>query len=905
MLSLYRTLSLRYLTRRWVGVLLVVGCITLGVATLVATQALSETMAKATLASGNPMAGTLDFIVTNTNAELPVDRDLAKELATIPGVKSVQPRIFGHAKVLIGEHKQNVLVLGIELSNDPKETDELEGQFDLDPETQKMLSALGGPNGADKANDKADPKLLKDYFDKDFLGTFPAILGKELDAIVKSDPDPLTEATLRFLKLDKNLKFFQIEKSLKKQQLVRVASVAPKRDGELAALGGYVVILGLGNAGKVLGLAPGKVRRLDVALHPGADPKKARKAIEKKLAGRAEVQTLEEQNQSLQSASVGMKTGFSMCGVAALIVGMFLVYNAISVSVAERRHEIGILLTLGATRDQVRRLFAGEAFVLGAIGAALGIPLGVAFAYLGLGPMQDAIGDIFSNMNLRQIELTWELIALAFGVGITSSLVASMVPAMQAAAEKPAEAVRRIPKEPPVSHLIAHIVATCALILAGMSMILLGDFLPKRWGNWGGLILVMIGALLAAPLFAQVAARGLMPISRRFFPIEWRIAADNLIRAPGRTGMVIGALAAGVCLIVETAGIIHSNREAIREWVDKSMTSDILITAGSPVGSGGQNEPMKEELREELLKIEGVEDALPNRQSYEIKFRDAHIGLTTIVADRVCALEQELAVNHDHLELYQALAREPNAVIISHNFEALHHVHKGDYITLTSPKGKVKLHVIGTMIDYTWNLGTIIMNRADYVEHWQDRSVTFFEVYLHPGVDANETKNRIAAKLGAQYDLHPLTRIELKQRIDDMIERLYRIALGQEIVVVLVAALGVIMALLISVLQRKREMGLLRAIGASRNQVVYLVLAEACLMGVFGSVLGVIFAIPLQWYALQVVFPQETGYTFAVYVPWAVSGLIALAAVVIATLAGVGPALYAVRERIPDAIAYE
>jgi putative ABC transport system permease protein len=112
-------------------------------------------------------------------------------------------------------------------------------------------------------------------------------------------------------------------------------------------------------------------------------------------------------------------------------------------------------------------------------------------------------------------------------------------------------------------------------------------------------------------------------------------------------------------------------------------------------------------------------------------------------------------------------------------------------------------------------------------------------------------------------------------------------------------------ALLISVLQRKREMGLLRAIGASRAQVVYLVLAEACLMGIFGSVLGVFFAIPLEWYALQIVFLEESGFVFPVYLPLGESALIAASALLIATLAGVGPALYAVRERIPDAIAYE
>jgi putative ABC transport system permease protein len=138
-----------------------------------------------------------------------------------------------------------------------------------------------------------------------------------------------------------------------------------------------------------------------------------------------------------------------------------------------------------------------------------------------------------------------------------------------------------------------------------------------------------------------------------------------------------------------------------------------------------------------------------------------------------------------------------------------------------------------------------------------------------------------------------------------MIERLYSIALGQEVVVVLVAALGVVMALLISVLQRRREMGLLRAIGASRAQVVYLVLAEACIMGIFGSILGVLFSMPLQWYALQIVFLEESGLTFDVLMPGSESAVISFSALVIAILAGFGPALYAVHARIPEAIAYE
>jgi putative ABC transport system permease protein len=872
MLSLYRTLSLRYLSRRWFRALLVVMSIMLGVATLVATQALSETMSKATLAAGNPMAGTIDLIITNN--ESPIDRDLTKAIEKVHGVKEVQAKIFDQVKLVIGAKKIPVMVMGFDLTADAKNANGFEDQFKLSESMDVIKVSYGA--------------LI-------FAGQIPAIIGKELDKDLANEKLP---SALGY-------RVLQLEKNLKKHSVVSIAWVEPKEQGDWAAFGGHVVILDLDNAAKVVGMPAGKARRIDIALEPGTDPNQAREDIKKVLGGQAVVRTMEEQNQSLQSAMVGMKTGFSMCGVAALIVGMFLVYNSLSVSVAERRHEIGILLALGATRDQVWRLFAGEAFVLGAVGAALGIPLGMGLAYLGLRPMQDAVGDIFATMNLRQIELTWELVALAFSVGILSAVIASLVPAVQAAYDKPAEAVRRVPKEPPVSHLVLHIAATCVLILGGMGMILIRGSIWKRWGTYGGLSLVMIGALLAAPLVAQIAARGLIPISRRFFRIEWRIAADNLVRAPGRTGMVIGALAAGVCLIVETAGIIRSNREAILDWVDSSIAADVIVTSGSPVGSGGQNNQMEESLGAELKKIPGVEEVLPNRLRTDILYRGFLVAISTTVADRAYDLEKQRLNKPNEAKLLKAMAHDKNAVIISGNFSALYHVYQGDVITLNTPTGEVAFHVIGATEDYTWNLGTIFMNRRDYVEHWQDDSVSVFEVYLNRGVNADAAKNRISTKLGAQYDLHPLTRVELKEHIKGLIDRLYRVALGQEIVVVLISALGVLMALLISVLQRRREMGLLRAIGASQAQVVYLVLAEASLMGVFGSILGVIFAIPLQWYALQIVFLEEAGHIFPVYVPWWESVVIALTAVAIATLAGVGPALYAVRERIPDAIAYE
>src|SRR6185312_6518080 len=123
-----------------------------------------------------------------------------------------------------------------------------------------------------------------------------------------------------------------------------------------------------------------------------------------------------------------MRTGFAMGGIATLIVGMFLVYNALSVSVAERRHEIGILLALGATREQVGLLFTGEALLMGLAGGLIGIPVGIGLAYLGLQPMQAVLSDMFTAVHSRQVEITPEILLNALFSGMAAAVLASVLP---------------------------------------------------------------------------------------------------------------------------------------------------------------------------------------------------------------------------------------------------------------------------------------------------------------------------------------------------------------------------------------------------------------------------------------------------------------------------------------------
>jgi putative ABC transport system permease protein len=858
MYSLYRTLSVRYLSRRWFRALLIVASIALGVATLVATRTLNETMARAVVNSSNPFAGFVDFIVTS--GELTVDRDLVKEVLTVPGVQSAQAWIWSNARLRLGDERRTVLVIGVDLT----QAQQLAGgssDITLSPGTEVAFG------------------LAK------FAGKRAAVAGKELAAALP----PGT----RVIELERNRKPYPA-------QLAGTIDAA----GNWAMLSGHVVILDQEDAAEVLGYPRGQVNRIDILVSSGANPQEVRALLEAKVAGRAHIKTPAEQNQAIGSAMDAFRSGFALCGIAALVVGMFLVYNALSVTVAERRHEIGILLSLGATRGQVLALFAGEAALLGLAGAVVGIPLGLGLALAGLEPMRSVLNDVFTNLNVKRVEVTPQLILIAVVAGVAATVGAALQPAIQASRENPADAVRRVAKAPTKRHLLFLLIAMLALLMTGSLLTLLRDRLPRQWGTIGGLSLILVAALVASPLCATLAAAALRPLARRYFPIAWRLAADNLLQSPGRTGMVIGALAAGVSLVMQTAGVIRSNRASLRAWIQESIAADVIITAGTGIGGGGQGETMDEEVAQALAGLAEAEAIMPLR-SPKIEYRGDTVLMLSFDAGLASRMHAARIPGAGEVELYARLDAQPDGALASENFAARYGIRPGDTVTLPSKSGPVVLRVVGTIVDYSWNLGTLYTNRRDYLAHWQDTRADMVDVFVKPGCDPRQVKEKIAAQFGARYGLFPVTRAELMDDIDRVIERVYGIAYGQQIVVMLVAGLGVITALLISVLQRRREMGLLRAVGATQTQVIHTVIAEACLMGVFGTALGILFGIPLEWFVLKVVIFEESGFLFPVTIPWDGALWIALVALATATLAGLGPALYAVRQRIPEAIAYE
>jgi putative ABC transport system permease protein len=869
-LALQRTLSLGYLRQHPTRATLVVLSIALGVAALVSTRLLNASMTEAALKSVNPLARLADLVVVSGEARL--TRDVAERIeeAHVPGLKDVRP-LYITRVALPQLNNRSVWLIGVQL---PQEGDQRQ-QADVD------LDRWGV-----KVRWSADVRQLLNVFRE------PRVV------VTQGLAEELRQA------LPDGARHFQVLAAA--GRAVDVSSWGTveftKPDFPLS---GSVIFTDLPTAAFIHNPAqPTRVTQINLSVEKGVNVEQVRREVQQLVGDGPEVQTVAEHQGMLSDITAGLQLGFAVGGAGALVIGLFLVYNAMSVNVAERRHDIGILRAVGATRWQIANLFLSEAAALGLCGSALGLPVGYALAWLALGPVSQVLNDVVIPIKSARLALSPGLIVVALASGTAVAVLAALLPALQAAAEEPANAVRRVPRA--VTALAWVLNGLAVLLLAGAAAAAVGlrAQLPPRAGIFGGFILLLLAALLLTPLLAASAGRVVRRSFRNVFGLESRLAADNLVKSPVRTGLVVAALAATTALMVATAGFIRSTEVAVHEWVEDKIAADLFVTAGDPITSAGYQLPMDERVGRELagLHQEGVEAVLPVR-FHPFHFRHKLVLMLALDTHAFHGTDGQRSLAR-RLDQYPRL-REGGAALVSENFAAQFGVRPGDRLTVPGRTGPLELEVLGTVVDYTWNRGTVLVDRDWYARTFADNLVDVYDVYLRPGSDPVAVKRLIEGRWGKSEALYAETRPAVQRAVTEGVRKVYNLAYAQQFVVGVVALLGVISALFISVLQRRSELGLLRAVGASRGQVLGTVLAEAVLMGVIGAAIGLAVGVVLEWYIVHVMLLDEAGFVFPMRFAWTVTGLVCGLSVLVATLFGLWPAWRATQLRITEAIAYE
>ncbi len=898
--SVYRVLSLRYLLQRWDRALLIVASIALGVATLISARILNQCIEAAAQDTTTP-GGSAELYVTN--GEPGVQRSLADELraAKLPGVRSVQPLIYDRVS-LPGLDGRLAVLVGVEVS-----TQLLSDENPLKAKFTPIADA---------------PKLqLLPVWSAMKNGEFAKAgeLWDKIPARLVMVSRPIYDEWKR-RGADKP---FTVRHATRDVECLPIGVVEFESDSPLAPLGNNFIGMSVGQAIQIFhpvppigvvagGMAeamaeihsPAKVNRIDLFLEPGADKNAVQMAASEVVGHRAEVRTPDAQRRSTQEIVSGLQIGFMVCAAGAMIVGLFLVYNAMAVTVAERRPDIGILRSVGATRGQIIIIFATAATVLGLIGSVLGVPLGILLAELTLSQFRTELESMFLNPDLSPTRVSWMNATLAVMGGVSTAVLAALIPAVQAANDDPAHVVRRTHGGAKGVWKQIHYLTCLGLIACGGATILLRQELPARLGAIGGMMLVLIGMLLSAPILVSVLVAFFRPIVRVTCPISIRLAFDNLSRAPGRTGVVIGALGAGVALMFQTAGVGRSNEEPVVNWIAQVVQADHFIFSGNMTAANSSNSPMADSVAREIRALPGVDRVMTIRYSRP-EYNGTIIYLIALDAvEYTKATRDRVRTGLPDLEKFLSLPNTDNA-LVSENFLRRHNVKVGEIVTLPGPHGPVNLRVIGTVRDYSWSRGTIFMDRKRYAELFGDDLIDICHVFLKSNPPGTTTNDAALEAYASDKGLFVTDKDSLRKFLSELINRVYLLAYLQQIVIGVVAALGVVTSLLISVLQRKRELGLLLAVGATPAQVLRSVLAEAMLMGIFGTALGILIGLPMEWYVLKVILVEESGFVLDVVFPWKQALGIGGVAVFTATVAGLLPAIRAIQTRIPDSLQYE
>ena len=685
-----------------------------------------------------------------------------------------------------------------------------------------------------------------------------------------------------------------------------------KEEGAAKVFGGSFAIMDLPVAQRALGKT-GRLDIIDITVEDDYSVENVQARLRNNLGGAAEVDRPKKRGEQVEQLLTSFRVGLFFVSLIALFVGFFLIYNTMSVSVIQRRREIGTLRCLGMRRSQLLRLIVAEALLLAMGASVTGTLLGWLLAQAALVAVGQTVANLFSAMDLAAAGLSWRDLALALASGVAVACLAALHPAWEAVQLSPLESARRALWRP--GFLGKRSWATrqgflclgLAPIFIFIAPAFVGSVQQFSVGIAGMLVFLLALAFLC-PAFIHYGARWFWQAAlylNHFFSFGWievRLASDNLERNPLRSGISVATMIISLAAIFTIAAFVNSVRGSLLGWVDQMVTADLIVSSGART-AGTKNVPLSEEPLAVLVSIPGVQ-IVDLYRLVRATYQGRPILIESFSAAESAAVRQLPMVQGDAARTLREMGAG-TGVVISESFQSKFGKRAGDRIELATPSGAREFEIIGVYVDYSSDIGSVLIDRALYKRFWRDDLVDAFDIWLDPGADERSVIQRIKVDYGDRYELFVSTHRELREAVVKIMEQSFVVNYAVEIVAIVVAIFSVINTLLASVLDRTREIGVLRAIGATRAQIRRIVLLEAAWMGVLGGLLGLFAGTIMAYHHVVYNTKVLTGWTFQFYYPYDVALFSIFAAVLLCLAAGYGPAKSAASTPIVSAIGYE
>jgi putative ABC transport system permease protein len=844
-LLLFRWHVLRHARRHWVLAGLNVFAVGLGVAVFVAIQIANGSAARAFEAGVDVVAGKAQLEVRGM-----LDDSIFPSIEHAAGVRAATP-VIEQLATLPEYPGEYLRVLGIDVfTNQPFRTFKIGGNggaFDLE-------RWLATPNGIALSEEFAKAHRLK-------------------------QGDPLS------LMIDSRSRTFSI------------LFLIPMRNTVAGASGVPIAAMDIGWAQEAFGMR-GKLSSVQVLLDDPRQAERVRQRLARLAPPDAEVAGPRQRSLQIEKMLGAFQLNLTAMSLVSLLVGTFLIYNTIFASAARRRVEVGILRSLGARRSEVRALFLAEALIFGVLGIVTGIAGGAALAEGLTGSVARTVSSLYVLISIGRP--AWEALpfASAAGLGIASVLAGAWIPADEAARADPVAALDHGAR---MERYQAGKGAWWALLgagLLGVAWICCEAALrgAAPWLSFGASFFVLVGFAFFAPLVSA----GLGRVGSLARQTMFRLASENLGRTIHRSGITVAALACAVAMMVGVSVMIYSFRRSVDEWICRGIVADLYIApaANEVIGLHAFVPP-------ELVGALEHDPAARAVDTYrEVTARTESGDLVEIGAVRGADRRNLRFVGGGEREKMREFFSGEDTVIVTESFAQRHGAREGDVLRIRTPCGIAGLKVAGVYYDYTSDRGLIMMDRGVFDRWWHDPGVNSVAVYLKPGADVAAAARRARNRWAGQ-GLIVYTNGALRERILAVFDQTFAVTGVIQVIAVLVAIVGIFLALTALVIEREREIGVLRAIGASRGQVRGLLLSEAALLGTVASGLGIAAGMCLAMVLTWVVNKAFFGWTIELQWPWGMIARTPLWIIAAAMLAALGPAWQAGRIEIAGTLREE
>ena len=670
-------------------------------------------------------------------------------------------------------------------------------------------------------------------------------------------------------------------------------------EGMSQAFGGNFAVMDIYAAQAVFGRGR-RFDRIDLRAQDGVKLEDCQLALKAALGPGFEIEPPSSRGQHFEALMSSYTTATTISSLFALVVGMFIIYNSFAIAVTHRRAEIGILRALGATQRQVRRVFLFESVIAGLIGSGIGAILGVLMAAIigrSMGSLTEQVVGVAQRVDETVLE-PW-IIGTAIVIGVATSLIAAWIPARSAAAVDPVKALQKGKYQ----ILSAGENRARRFLAAVFFVISIAAMFVTTWkpAFYIGYILMILAALLFAPTLALVIAKTLRPVLKRILPAEGTLAADSLIQAPRRTSATVSALMLSLTMVLGFGGMTNAFYNSLTEWMDTVLNPDFFVSGSANLTARSLTFP--EEIGPVLSAVPGVEIVQLVRNA-RVLYGDTPVMLIAVETEKLVAKIRPRTIEGNADEMYQ-LTAAGKGFIVSDGFQAMQRVKTGDMLDIPTPKGILRLPVTGVIRDFSDMQGSVFIDRKVYKEWWNDDTANIARVYIKDGEDSTTVRDRVQQALQGRKRLLVLSNDEVRSYVTRLTDQWFAMTYNQIVVAILVAVLGIVNTLTVSITDRRRELGVMQAVGGLRGQVRRCVWLEALSIGGIGLILGIALGAINVYYSIGMVRRDLGGLDLDYVFP--ISLVLGMIPTILgaAFIAAIGPAESAVRGALVEALEYE